>query len=109
MVAQNEEVETPLSAAVPTAVPQQGEDVRPPLNHTLEQARDTVPSPFFTSVQGEATRPWVTEAPQQGHSARHPPNSTPELVEVTRPAVSTGPIKREATGPQPNRMPEQTI
>ena len=100
-------MKTPLSAAVPTAAPQQGEAVRPPLNHTLEQARDTVPSPFFTSVQGEATRPWLTEAPQQGHSARHPPNSTPELVEVTRPSVSTGPIKREATGPHRTACPSK--
>ena len=79
--AQNEEVETPLSAAILTAAPQLGEATRPPPNRRHEQTKDTVPSPSSTSVQGEATRPSVHEAPQQGDTTR----------------------------PRPNRMPEQTI
>ena len=39
--AQNEEVETPLSAALLTAVPQKGEATRPPPNCRHEQTRDT--------------------------------------------------------------------
>ena len=42
--AQNEEVETPLSAAVLTKASQHGEATRPPPNRTHEQTRDTVPS-----------------------------------------------------------------
>ena len=75
--AQNEEVETPLSAALLTAVPQKGEATRPPPNCRHEQTRDTAHSPFSTSVQGEATRPSVHEAPQQGDTTRPLPNSMP--------------------------------
>ena len=42
--AQNEGVETPLSAAVLTKASQHGEATRPPPNSTHEQTRDTVPS-----------------------------------------------------------------
>ena len=42
--AQNEGVETPLSAAVLTKASQHGEATRPPPNRTHEQTRDTVPS-----------------------------------------------------------------
>ena len=42
--AQNEEVETPLSAAVLTKASQHGEATRPPANRTHEQTRDTMPS-----------------------------------------------------------------
>ena len=42
--AQNEEVETPLSAAVLTKASQHGEATRPPPNRTHEQTKDTVPS-----------------------------------------------------------------
>ena len=74
--AQNAEVETPLSAAVLTAVPQKGETTRPPPNCRHEQTRDTAHSPFSTSVlQGEATRPSVHEAPQQGDKTRPLANS----------------------------------
>ena len=107
--AQNEEVETPLSAALLTAVPQKGEATRPPPNCRHEQTRDTAHSPFSTSVQGEATRPSVHEAPQQGDTTRPLPNSMPAQVESTKPSVSTGPKQREATRPRPNRTPEQTI
>ena len=75
--ARNEEVETPLSAAVLTAAPQKGEATRPPPNRRHEQTRDTVPSPSSTNVQGEATRPSVHEAPQQGDTTRPLPNSMP--------------------------------
>ena len=73
--AQNAEVETPLSAAVLTAVPQKGEATRPPPNCRHEQTRDTAHSPFSTSVQEEATRPSVHEAPQQGDTTRPLANS----------------------------------
>ena len=46
--AQNEEVETPLSAAVLTEASQHGEATRPPLNRKHEQTRDTVP--FLSST-----------------------------------------------------------
>ena len=75
--ARNEEVETPLSAAVLTAAPQKGEATRPPPNRRHEQTRDTVPSPSSTNVQGETTRPSVHEAPQQGDTTRPLPNSMP--------------------------------
>ena len=41
---ENEEVETPLPAAVLTKASQHGEATRPPPNRTHEQTRDTVPS-----------------------------------------------------------------
>ena len=77
--ARNEEVETPLSAAVRilTAAPQKGEATRPPPNRRHEQTRDTVPPPSSTSVQGEATGPSVHEAPQQGDATRLRPNRMP--------------------------------
>ena len=75
--ARNEEVETPLSAAVLTAAPQKDEVTRPPPNRRHEQTKDTVPSPSSTSVQGEATRPSVHEAPQQGDTTRLLANSMP--------------------------------
>ena len=46
--AQNEEVETPLSAAVLTEASQHGEATRPPLKRKHEQTRDTVP--FLSST-----------------------------------------------------------
>ena len=46
--AQNEEVETPLSAAVLTEASQHGEATRPPPNRTHEQTRNTVP--FLSST-----------------------------------------------------------
>ena len=51
--AQNEEVKVPLSAAVPTAAPQQDKATRHPANPTHEQSRDCVPSPSSTSVQAK--------------------------------------------------------
>ena len=106
--ARNEEVETPLSAAVLTATPQKGEATRPPPNRRHEQTRDTVPSPSSTSVQGEATRPSVHEAPQQGDATRPLPNSMPAQVDwPTRPSVSTGPNRGKQPGLNPTACPNK--
>lgn len=123
--AQNEEVKTPLSAAVPTATPQQGDVTRHPPNRTHKQARDCVPSPSSTSVytrisnqvfsdwlapqKGDATRVSVCSGRKKREATRPQPSCMPEKVEATRPSVSAGLKQKEAARRQPSRMPEQTI